>query len=309
MQRTRIHNAMVGELGERGLRGVTIAGVTARAGVSRATFYALYRDLDVCIMAVLRKVTSHSTDLIAAAFAREARWQDGVSAALAELLLSLDREPLLARVCLLETSAGSPAVLEHRARQMALLNPLVNIGRQHTHARREPPELAAEACVASIAGILHSRLVTGDAPPFIVLLGQLLGLVLSPYLEPCDVVREIDRAEQMAQVIATERRPTPAPSHIATRLPAGLQHPGAYRARLCVLFLAENAGASNKAVAAGIGVSSLGQASELLKRLAGLGLLTKRTGGAGHPNAWWLTPYGQQVVCTLRTGWAHYKSP
>ncbi len=49
------------------------------------------------------------------AFADEGSWQDVVLAALAALLESLDREPLLARVCLLEMLAGSPEVLEHRA--------------------------------------------------------------------------------------------------------------------------------------------------------------------------------------------------
>ncbi len=161
MQRKRILNAMVGEVGERGLRGATVAGVSARAGVSRSTFYELFDDLEACILAVLTQVTTRSTALMSEAFEREARWQDGVLAALAALLVSLDREPLLARVCLLETLAGSPAVLRHRARELAALNPLVDVGRAQAHASGEPPELTAEASVASVAGILHTRLVTG----------------------------------------------------------------------------------------------------------------------------------------------------
>jgi AcrR family transcriptional regulator len=123
MQRKRILDAMVYEVGERGLRGVTIAGVSARAGVSRSTFYELFKDLDTCVLAVLRQVASRSTALMAKAFAEEDSWQDGVLAALAALLESLDREPLPARVCLLEMLAGSPEVLEHRAHELAALNP------------------------------------------------------------------------------------------------------------------------------------------------------------------------------------------
>jgi hypothetical protein len=87
---------------------------------------------------------------------------------------------------------------------------------------------------------------------------------------------------------------------IRVQLPAGLSHPGAYRARSCVIFLAANPAASNKAVAAGIGVSSLGQVSELLKRLAGTGLLIKHSGGAGRPNAWYLSSHGEQLAQALK---------
>jgi AcrR family transcriptional regulator len=83
MQRKRILDAMVAEVGERGLRNVTIAGVSARAGVSRTTFYELFDDLDACVLAVLRQVATRSTALMAKAFAAEASWQDGVLAALA----------------------------------------------------------------------------------------------------------------------------------------------------------------------------------------------------------------------------------
>lgn len=300
MQRKRILDATVGEVGERGLQSVTIAGVVARAGVSRSTFYELFGDLDVCILAVLREVTSRSTGLISEALAQEPRWQDGVLAALAALLTFLDREPLLARVFLVETLAGSPAVLKHRASELALLNPLVDAGRKQGQAKREPPELAAEASVASITGILHTRLVTGEAPPFIGLLGQLVGLVVAPYLDPSQVVHEIDRGEAMARVLANEGSSHGPSSKGRARIPAGLRHPGAYRARSCVIFLAANPGASNKAVAAGIGVSSLGQVSELLKRLAALGLLAKHSGGTGHANAWWLTAYGEQASVALK---------
>lgn len=300
MQRKRILEAMVGEVGERGLRGATVAGVSARAGVSRSTFYDLFEDLEVCVLAVLSQVASRSTILMSKAFAGEARWQDGVMAALAALLVSLDREPLLARVCLLETLAGSRAVLQHRARELAALNPLVDVGREQARANCELPELTAEASVASVAGILHTRLVTGEAPPFIGLLGQLVGLVVAPYLDPHDVVQEIKRGEDTARRIAQERPPRPSKSYASARIPAALRQPGAYRARACVIFLSVNPGVSNNEVAAGIGVSHLGQVSELLKRLVVTGLLTKHPGGAGRPNAWWLTSHGEQVAHDLK---------
>ena len=300
MQRKRILDAMVAEVGERGLRSVTIASVSARAGVSRTTFYELFDDLDACVLAVLRQVASRSTALMSKAFAKEDSWQDGVLAALAALLQSLDREPLLARVCLLEMLAGSPEVLEHRARELAALNPLVDVGREQVRTGGEPLELTAEASVASVAGILHTRLVMGEAPPFISLLGQLVGLVVCPYLEPHDVVREIKRGERLSQSIAEKHASSSSPPSTTMQLPAVLRHPGAFRARSCVTFIAANPGASNKEIAAGIGMPHLGQVSELLARLARNGLLHKHAGGAGHPNQWWPTPYGEELAQVLK---------
>jgi AcrR family transcriptional regulator len=301
MQRGRILDAMVAEVGERGLRSVTIAAVCTRAGVSRSTFYELFKDLDTCVLAVLRQVASRSTALMAKAFADKDNWQDGVLAALAALLESLDREPLLARVCLLEMLAGSPAVLKHRARELAALNPLVDMGRKQARANGEPVELAAEASVASVAGILHTRLVTGEAPPFIGLLGQLVGLVVCPYLEPHEVVREVKCGESLAQAIAKKHASSSSPPSITVQLPAALSHPGAYRARSCMTFIAANPGSSNKQIAAGIDVPHLGQVSELLARLARGGMLCKHAGGAGRPNQWWLTPQGEQIAQALAT--------
>jgi AcrR family transcriptional regulator len=301
MQRKRILDAMVSEVGERGLRGVTIASVSARAGVSRSTFYEIFGDLDTCVLAVLRQVASRSTALMSKAFAGEASWQDGVLAALAALLESLDREPLLARVCLLEMLAGSPEVLEHRARELAALNPLVDAGRKQARANSEPVELTAEASVASVAGILHTRLVMGEAPPFIGLLGQLVGLVVCPYLDPHEVVMEVKRGEALAQTIAERHASSPSPLLLTVQLPAVLSHPGAYRARSCITFIAANPGASNKQIAAGIDVPHLGQVSELLARLMRSGLLRKHAGGAGRPNQWWLTPHGEQIAQALAT--------
>lgn len=78
-----------------------------------------------------------------------------------------------------------------------------------------------------------------------------------------------------------------------------LRHASAHRMRECVRYLAENPEASNQAVAAGVGISHPGQISALLARLHDAGLLVKDCGGAGRPNAWRLSPYGEDVAQVL----------
>jgi DNA-binding IclR family transcriptional regulator len=75
-----------------------------------------------------------------------------------------------------------------------------------------------------------------------------------------------------------------------------------YRTARVLSAIAANPGASNRAVAAASGIGDEGQASKLLKRLAGLGLIehTARDRKPGEANAWRLTARGVEVERALR---------
>jgi AcrR family transcriptional regulator len=300
VQRERIVEAMARVVGERGFQAATIAEVARTAGVSRATFYDVFKDLDACFLAVLDSVMRRSTALISDAFAKSGPWQVKMLAGLMVLLDFLDSEPLAARVCLVEALAAGPAALEYRARELEVLKHLVDAMLEQAPAGRQVSTLAAEGMVASVAGILHVRLVTGEAPPFMDLLGSLADLVIAPYVDPRMVAEETRKAEQLAQSISRERAARSSRRHTDVPVPNALRSPRAYRARLCLFHVADHPGVSNRAVADNIGVSHYGQISTLLGRLERLGLLTKRAGGAGRTNAWWVTPEGEQVAEALR---------
>lgn len=154
--------------------------------------------------------------------------------------------------------------------------------------------------MASVAGILHGRLVAGDAPPFLDLLGPLAGVVLAPYRDAQTVAGAVERAQLLACALAEERSTQPPRPGAGVAIPNGLSSPAAYRRRQCLLYLTGHPGASNRAVAEGIGIIHRGQTSKLLARLAGWGLVSKRAGGPGHANAWSLTPHGELVAQALK---------
>lgn len=139
----------------------------------------------------------------------------------------------------------------------------------------------AEATVAAVAGILHIRLVTGEAPPFIGLLGALADVVLSPYLNAESLQPQLAKAQRLGSTIATERTtpPPPAPSRADVEIPRSVRSLSAYRARGCLLHIAEHPGASNTQVADATGVRYQGQMLTLLARLEGEDLLVKRSKG------------------------------
>jgi AcrR family transcriptional regulator len=298
MQRARIMEAAVQAVSQRGFRGATIEAVVASAGVSRSTFYEVFDDFDACFLAVLDSGMRRSIVLMSEAYDRGASWQEKMLAGLAALLAFLDSEPLLARACLVEALAAGPSALEYRARELELLKHMVDAALARAPGGHQTSPLTAEAVVASVVGILHARLITGEAPPFLDMLGSLAALVIGPYVDGQPLVEQISRAEQLAQV-SSEQHASRRQSVVT--IPSALRASGAYRARDCLLYVAEHPGVSNRAIADGIGITHHGQMSTLLGRLEREGLLTKHAAGAGRHNAWWPTSEGKLISDALRT--------
>ncbi len=297
MQRRRLLDAMAQMAAAEGVRRVTVGGVCARAGVSPSVLRELFGGLEGCFLVLLERVMDRSMTLVIEAFEAEGSWQEGVLAGLEALLVFLDSEPALARVCLVESLAGPPQAAELRARLFASLKPLLDRGRERLAPERQPLQLAATATIALVAGVLQEQLVQGEEPAFIGLLGELAGMVVAQYLGVSEAKSQRERGNARAEVLAQQLslRPIEAP----VQIPKEIRHARAQRRRLCLAYLAENPGASNQAIAVGIELSHLGQLSTALSRLDRLGLLVKQAGGAGRPNAWWLSPYGRQVAQAL----------
>jgi AcrR family transcriptional regulator len=298
-QHARIVRAMVDVVGERGYAGAAVGLVVARAKVSPRTFYEAFDGLQDCFLAVIDEETERAAALVAHAFERETAWREGLRSALTSLLVFLDSEPVLARIWLVEVLAAGSWALERRERNLSRLTRLI-VSAWTVPDGWRPPPLAAEGVMTSVLGVLHNHLVARGRDPLISLLGPLIGIVMRPYLDPQTVAREIERGETLAEEIQAGR-PWPLPTSADPRveIPALLAHPGAHRARQCLLYLARNPGVSNRHVATAIGVDHLGQVSTLLTRLAKLGLLNKRAGSPGRPNAWRLTPMGARVAASL----------
>src|ERR1700704_1641097 len=145
LQRARVERALAEEVAARGdPHAATVADVVARAGVSRRTFYELYPDREACFLAALESGLRLAAEEMYTAYARQARWQDGVRAALAELLGLLDREPALGRLCVVYALGGGARVLRRRMEAIEVLCEFVDRGRLEGYGRSEPPEVAAE---------------------------------------------------------------------------------------------------------------------------------------------------------------------
>jgi AcrR family transcriptional regulator len=305
-QRARIIQAIVEVVAERGYAGASVGLVVERARVSRRTFYECFAGgLENGLVAVMDMALEQAGLVVARAFEQEELWLDAVRAALAGMLVFLDSEPALGRVCIVETLGAGPLVLEHRERAVRAFRTLIV-----TLIEREIPQvspLAAEGVTASVMGVIHARMAANEQRPLIELLGPVMGRIIKPFsTNEQTTSEEIRRGDELAQAIiagdSSWTSPPRATTHNAA-LPAILANPSARRARECLLFLAEQAAQgfspSNREIAVGIDIAHQSQISKLLAYLSQEGLVTKLSEGAGKRNAWRLTPRGEEMARVL----------
>jgi hypothetical protein len=72
------------------------------------------------------------------------------------------------------------------------------------------------------------------------------------------------------------------------------------RKTAALLHIATHPGASNRAIAAGIGIADEAQSSRLLARMRDLELIVNRAHDRGGPNAWHLTAAGSRLARALK---------
>lgn len=300
MQRARLLAAAVGAVCELGWEGASVARITDRAGVSRRTFYELFENRDECLVALLEGIVAQITAEIESQHLVGLAWRERVRDGLWTVLCFFDREPALARVCLVESRRAGGVTLEYRQRIIDDLVEIVDEGRGKSARSGDAGALAAQGVVGGICEVLYSRLVKGSEGPLRDLLGELMGMIVLPYLGVAASQREQHRPAPTVessdpQVKGEEDAPVGA-SDLLASLPMRLT----FRTANVLQALQRHPGQSNRQVAKLVGISDQGQMSKLLSRLARLGLLIN-TSAMGERNRWELTPTGSRVTRSIKS--------
>jgi AcrR family transcriptional regulator len=304
IQRSRLLAGAVAAIDELGYPRATVGRITGRARLSRRTFYQTFANCDECFAAVLEELAATVAGELVAADLGGLAWRERVRTGVWRILWFFDREPVLARVAVVQALRAGPLVLERREAVLTRLTAVVDEGRSESARGDGLTPLTAEGVVGAAFAIVYSRLSRGDGEPLTGLLGELMAIIVLPYLGSAVARRE-------------RARPVPAmPAGAAsthTQASRSVRDPLAdvnlrltHRTARVLEGIAELSGRgsdpSNREVATFAGVSDPGQISKLLRRLERLGLLLNT--GAGHakgePNAWALTDKGEQVTQSIR---------
>ena len=277
-----------------------MGSITERSRVSRRTFYELFANREECVAAVLEDVLGAIGGELANAGSDGLGWRERVREGLWVILSFFDREPALARVCVVHALHGAE-VLARREQILACLVAVVDEGRLEGERGGECTLLTAEGLVGAAVAIVYARLSRGERGPLTGLLGELMGMIVLPYLGARAARRERARPLPAAPQRAprgTAAKPVPAAvdplGGVAMRL--------TYRTVRVLEGVEGHPGASNRQVSEYAGITDPGQVSKLLRRLERLGLLTNTGSGhaKGEPNAWALTEKGVQVTESIR---------
>jgi AcrR family transcriptional regulator len=300
VQRSRLLAAAVVAVDELGYADTTVADITSRARVSRRTFYELFSNREECLAAVLEDVVALVEGELAAAALDGLAWRERVRGGLWAILSFLDREPVLARVCVVQALRGGAGVLARREELLAGLAGVVDEGRLVGARGAGCTSLTAEGVVGAAFAIVHGRLLRGEPGPLAGLLGELMGMIVLPYLGVAAARREQARRAPAGSMGASDGLAVPG-SAVGDPL-EGVSMRLTYRTARVLEGVAELPGASNREVAERAGIHDPGQVSKLLRRLESLGLLANAGEGhaKGEPNAWSLTPRGSRVAQSIR---------
>jgi AcrR family transcriptional regulator len=287
LARRRLLSAMAVVVDERGAEMATATRVIGLARVSRATFYRLFDDRNDCLLATLDRAAALAARTALEAWEAHEDWLGRVRAALHALLELFDREPQVARLCVVHSNVAYPEIAARRAKIIGQLALALDGGREQ--ARLPPPPLTAEVFVGGALSVIHSRLVKPEPGDLADLTSPLTALIAYPYCGARIARRELRRSEPASsQTLCVEALTHPRP--LGMRM--------TYRTVRVISVIAAQPGLSNFQVSRRAGIADQGQISKLLRRLVSVGLVENF--GPGHArggaNAWQLTREGERLA-------------
>jgi AcrR family transcriptional regulator len=304
MQRTRLIGAAVPVVERLGWSSVTVADIASQARVSRRTFYDLFENREECLLAVLEDIVERVEQDLAQAGLEDVSWVERVRAGLWRILCFLDRDPVLARVCVVQSACGSRKVLGAREEILARLASTIAEGSSQSARAAQMPVLTAEGLVGATVAIVYKRLLNGTPEPLCDLHGELMAMIVLPYLGAAAATRERKRPapERLVREDGGEEpgQQSTRPGDPLRDVPMRLT----YRTARVLQAAGAHPGGSNRAVGEHADLFDQGQISKLLARLERLGLLENNGHGQarGESNAWSLTPLGERITEQLSLG-------
>ena len=119
-----------------------VEDIIACAGVSRRTFYDLFKNKEEAFLAAYDDGVERLFEAVTAAYAQEGPWPDRARNGLAAFLCGLAQFPDLAHMCIVDVLAAGPTALTRRDAAMQRFVDMIEEG------RRELPDVANIPAIA-----------------------------------------------------------------------------------------------------------------------------------------------------------------
>jgi AcrR family transcriptional regulator len=181
-KRQRILRGMLEAVGARGYEQTTVQDAIAKAGLYRQAFYDNFEGKEDCYLHAIDAGSAWIELAMRRATADESTWREQLRGALAGLLSFLDEQPEIGRALLVEVHAAGGRAVEKRTEAMERAAQMMDLAREECDG--VAPAISAEAVVAGILAVLHTRLAARQADGFARLLPELMYLAVLPYFGP-----------------------------------------------------------------------------------------------------------------------------
>jgi AcrR family transcriptional regulator len=178
-KRERILKGMLKAVGTKGYERATVQDAISEAGLYRQAFYDSFNDKEDCYLQAIDAGSAWIELAMREAAAGQATWRGQLRGALTGLLRFLDKEPEVGRALLVEVHAAGPLAVGKRTEAMERAAMMMDHAREESEG--SAPAISAEAVVAGILAVLHSRLAAEQSDGFARLLPELMYLAVLPY--------------------------------------------------------------------------------------------------------------------------------
>jgi AcrR family transcriptional regulator len=195
-QRERILNAMAETCAGKGFGATTIADICEPAGVSRATFYELFKDKEDCLEAAMELAVADAMASIVEAYSPDKPWATRVRDAAAAFLELLAGRPTFARMALVEAPAAGGRSLEMYVSGKRVLQTLLDRGRGEPVEDQGIPSSAGRGSLAAAESLVVGQILAGNTERLPELLPDLVYILTIPYLGQDEALRQSREAER-----------------------------------------------------------------------------------------------------------------
>jgi len=170
---------MLQAVGTQGYEQATVQDAITKAGLYRQAFYDNFTDKEDCYLHAIDAGSAWVELAMRQAAAGAVTWRDQLRGALDGLLSFLDEQPEIGRALLVEVHAAGGRAVDKRTEAMERAATMMDMAREESE--EVAPAISAEAVVAGILAVLHTRLAARGAEDFNRLLPELMYLAVLPY--------------------------------------------------------------------------------------------------------------------------------
>ncbi len=195
-QRERLLTAMAEACASKGYGATTIGDIVETAGVSRATFYELFRDKEDCLQASMELSLADAMGRIVEVYSPDKPWATMVRDAAASFLDLLASRPDFARMALIEAPAAGGRSLEMYASGKRVLQALLDRGRGDPMEEQGIPSSAGRGALAAAESLIVGQILAGNTERLQELLPDIVYIVTIPYLGQDEALRQSREAEK-----------------------------------------------------------------------------------------------------------------